>query len=83
MLELDKKEYNNLVKQYNNINNELDSEIENLIYLLENIEIESINLYSIYLKINDLIYNKKMIQNKLNIFKIENNITDSDYYELD
>ena len=83
MLELDKKEYNNLVKQYNNITDELDSEIENLIYLLENIEIESINLYSIYLKINDLIYNKKMIQNKLNIFKIENNITDSDYYELD
>lgn len=58
-------EINELKKLHDEIIDEIDDEIENLKYLLDHVEIENINLYQIYLKINELINNKKIIENKI------------------
>lgn len=57
----------NLIKEYNNIIDEIDNEIENLKYLLDNIDIDNINLINIHYKFNDLLNKKKDIKNKLYI----------------
>ena len=73
-------EYNLLKKQYKLIIDEIDDEIENVKYLFDYVEIDDINLYSIYLKLNDLIYNKKMIKSKIKNYQIENNIVDDELF---
>lgn len=73
-------EYNLLKKQYVNIIDEIDDEIENVKYLFDHVEIDDINLYSIYLKLNDLIYQKKLIKSKIKNYQIENNIVDDELF---
>ena len=53
-------------------------EIENLKYLLDASEIESINLYEIYISINDLITKKRIIKDKIISYQLENNISLTD-----
>ena len=72
--------YNNLKIQYKLIIDEIDDIIENLIYMLNNIEIENINLYNIYLNLNELINKKTIIKDKITFYKIENNIVDDELF---
>lgn len=72
--------YNNMKIQYKLIIDEIDDNIENLIYLLKTVEIENINLYQFYLSLNDLINKKSIIENKIKMYKIENNIIDDELF---
>lgn len=72
--------YNNMKIQYKLIVDEIDDNIENLIYLLKTVEIENINLYQFYLSLNDLINKKSIIENKIKMYKIENNIIDDELF---
>lgn len=72
--------YNNMKIQYKLIVDEIDDNIENLIYLLKTVEIENINLYQFYLSLNDLINKKNIIENKIKMYKIENNIVDDELF---
>lgn len=60
-----------LEKELENINDEIDKEKNNLIYMLTKMEIEDINLYGFYLKINDLINQKKIIADKIRYEKFD------------
>ena len=71
-------EYEILKKQYAEISDLLTDEIENLKYLLDASEIESINLYEIYISINDLITKKRIIKDKIISYQLENNISLTD-----
>ena len=72
--------YNNLKIQHKLIIDEIDDNIENLIYLLKIVEIENINLYQFYLSLNDLINKKSIVNNKIINYKIENNIIDDEIF---
>ena len=74
------KYYNNMKIQYKLIVDEINDNIENLIYLLKTVEIENINLYQFYLSLNDLINKKNIIENKIKMYKIENNIIDDELF---
>lgn len=67
-------EYNNLKRQFEEINNEINSKLDSIIYLYRNVEIENINLYNLYLSLNELVNKKTTIKNKIIIYRIENNI---------
>ena len=71
-------EYEILKKQYAEINDIITDEIENLKYLLDASEIESINFYEIYLSFNDLINKKRIIKEKIMNFQLMNNISLTD-----
>ena len=60
-----------LEKELKEINDEIDKEKNNLIYMLTNMEIEDINLYGFYLKINDLINQKKIVADKIKYEKLD------------
>lgn len=57
--------YDELKKKYEILSDEIENEIENLKYLLDNIQIENINLINIHFKIKDLLSKKEMIKNEL------------------
>lgn len=67
-------EYNNLKRQFEEINKEIEGSLDNIIYLYKNVEIENINLYNLYLSLNELVNKKTTIRNKIIIYKIENNL---------
>ena len=68
------EEYNRLNRQFEEINKEIESTLDNIIYLYKNVEIENINLYNLYLSLNELVNKKTTIRNKIIIYRIENNI---------
>ena len=49
-------------QQLKQINKDIDINVNNLKYLLNNINIEYINLYEFYLIINDLINRRRLIE---------------------
>ena len=71
-------EYEILKKQYAEINDLISDEIENLKYLLDASEIESINFYEIYLSFNDLINKKRIIKEKIMNYQLMHNISLTD-----
>ena len=71
-------EYEILKKQYAEISDLITDEIENLKYLLDASEIESINFYEIYLSFNDLINKKRIIKEKIMNYQLMNNISLTD-----
>ena len=71
-------EYEILKKQYVEICDLISDEIENLKYLLDASEIESINFYEIYLSFNDLINKKRIIKEKIMNYQLMNNISLTD-----
>ena len=71
-------EYENLKRNYTEINDIISDEIENLKYMLDFNEIESINFYQVYLIMNDLIHKKRMIKEKIISYQLENNISLTD-----
>lgn len=52
----------NYIEQLKEIKDELDDEVENLIYLLEHQEIEDINLININYRVQDLIIKKENLR---------------------
>lgn len=54
-----------LQKKLDNINKQIDIEVNNLIYLLNNMNIEDINLLNIHFKLIDLLNKRDMLNNKL------------------
>lgn len=71
-------EYEILKKQYVEICDLITDEIENLKYLLDASEIESINFYEIYLSFNDLINKKRIIKEKIMNYQLMHNISLTD-----
>lgn len=57
--------YKDLMNQYENINEFITDEIENLKYLLENQLISDINLINIHYRIHDLILKRNNITNEI------------------
>ena len=62
---VDQERIDYLEKELKNINDEIDKQKKTLIYMLTNMEIEDINLYNFYLKINDLINKRAIVDNKI------------------
>ena len=58
-------EYDELIKQYELINNLILDEIENLKYLLDNTLISNINLMNIHYSISDLIIKRDNIKTEV------------------
>lgn len=54
------------------INNELNNEIKKLIDLLLHEDIENINLYNFYLKINDLLNKRTITKDKIIHLRLSN-----------
>lgn len=54
------------------INNELNNEIKKLIDLLLHEDIENINLYNFYLKINDLLTKQNITKDKIIHLRLSN-----------
>lgn len=57
-------------QQLKQINKDIDINVNNLKYLLNNINIEYINLYEFYLIINDLINRRRLIEQLIKDNKI-------------
>ena len=62
---VDQERIDYLEKELKNINDEIDKQKKTLIYMLTNMEIEDINLYNFYLKINDLVNQRKIAADKI------------------
>ena len=68
---VNQKQIDFLEQELKNVNAEIEKEKNNLIYMLTNMEIEDIDIYNFYLKIKDLIFQKKLLKNKIFDAKIE------------